>query len=150
MRLLLRRLAAAFFFRLTVGDSKCCLRLISDRMPSCCTRLLNLLRRLSKVSPSPSRTSDNLGPLRLSLVRLATPGPFQRYYKGTSQGCQPSLLGSGSGAAPSQYPSPLPAQGLDLKRYPTFRMVSMNEWLASSILERNRRMCTSTVLVPPR
>lgn len=51
--------AAARFFLVTLGDSKCCLRRASEIIDSCCTRLLKRLRNDSKLSPSLILTSTN-------------------------------------------------------------------------------------------
>ena len=50
--MLLRRFAAAFFFRNMLGGVKYSLRRAFEMMPSSCTRLLKRLRSPSKLSPS--------------------------------------------------------------------------------------------------
>ena len=54
---LLRFFAAAVFFRVILGDSKCWRRRASEIIDSCCTRLVKRRRNPSKLSPSLIRSS---------------------------------------------------------------------------------------------
>jgi hypothetical protein len=58
-RSLLRRLAAAFRFRLTLGFSKRSRRFASDKMPYCCTFRVKRRSAASKLSFSRTITSVN-------------------------------------------------------------------------------------------
>ncbi|SVA74423.1 uncharacterized protein METZ01_LOCUS127277 [marine metagenome] len=54
---LLRFFAAAVFFRVILGGSKCWRRRASEIIDSCCTRLVKRRRNPSKLSPSLIRSS---------------------------------------------------------------------------------------------
>ncbi len=47
-------------------------------------------------------------------------------------------------------PRDYPSDPTSRNRYPTFQIVSTKRWSGSSTFDRRRRICTSTVRVPPR